>query len=89
VAAHLHRSAPGYTLHLVHWALDRWGTQVNTAAAFPRLGPIDVELAIPDPVQAVTLEPSDIPIPYESRNGLCRFTVPVMKIWQIVGITKV
>jgi hypothetical protein len=86
VAAHLHRSAPGYTLHLVHWALDRWGTQVNTAAAFPRLGPIDVELAIPEPVQAVTLEPSGTPIPYECRNGLCRFTVPGMTIWQIVGI---
>ena len=68
VAAHLHRSTPGYTLHLVHWALDRWGKQVNSAATFPKLGPINVELALPESVRAVTLEPAGTPIPYSSTS---------------------
>jgi len=86
VAAHLHRSAPGYTVHLVHWALDRWGKQVNSAATFPELGPIDVELALCEPVRAVTLEPGGALLPHVSTPGCCRFTVPRMKVWQVVGV---
>ena len=86
VAAHLHRSAQGYTLHLVHWALDRWGKQVNSAATFPRLGPIEVELTIPGSLRAVTLEPDGTQLPHTCTADGCRFTVPGMKIWQVVGI---
>lgn len=87
VAAHLHKSGPGYTLHLVHFALDRWGKIINSAAEFPWLGPIDLEVVIPHPVQAVTLEPGGARIDHQWQNGVCSCTIPRMKVWQIVGIT--
>ncbi len=88
VVAHLHRAAPGYALHLVHWAMDRWGKQVNSALRFPQLGPIAVELAIREPVREVTLLPTGKAIAFEQIDGVCRFTVPGLHVWQMVGVTK-
>jgi hypothetical protein len=86
VAAHMHKMDEGYTLHLIHWALDRWGKQTNSALEFPILGPIDVELSIKDEVKSIALQPQGDTIPYCQKDDVCRFTVPQMKIWQIVVI---
>lgn len=88
VAAHLHHSTPGYNLHLVHWALDRWGKQLNAAASFPMLGPINVELAIPEPVREVTLMPEEKSLAFQQADGVCRFTVPGMHVWQMLALHK-
>src|SRR5439155_23959685 len=54
VAAHLHRVPQGYALHLVHWAIER--AKFNSVAVAPTLGPIEIELCVPEPVQSVTME---------------------------------
>jgi len=89
VAAHLHRSKPGYTLHLVHWAMDRWGRQLNPTAVFPRLGSIKVELAISEPVQQITLEPAGTSVEFDQQNASVRFSVPEMRVWQVIGIALI
>ena len=86
VAAHLYRVAHGYTFHLLHWALERWAKQPNPVADFPTLGPIAVELAIPESVAAVTLEPQGASLRFTWRAGVCRFTVPSLHVWQVVGL---
>ncbi len=86
VAAHLHRLPQGYALHLLHWALDRWGTKPNPAPGFPPLGPITVTARIPEPVQAITLEPAGTPLPFTQADGVCTVTLPGMRVWQVVGI---
>jgi hypothetical protein len=86
VAAHLLRSPQGYTLHLVHWAIERWDKQTNPVAEFPTLVSFEVELAIPERVQQVTLEPAGTAVQFVWKDGLCRFTVPKLKIWQVVGL---
>jgi hypothetical protein len=86
VAAHLHRAARGYTLHLLHWGIERWDKKINSVAEFPRLGKINVELAIRDRVRAVALQPGGKAIAFEQQDGLCRFTVPSMHVWQMVGV---
>jgi len=88
VAAHLHRSPDGYVLHLVHWALDRWGKSVNSARVFPPLGPIEVRLDLPEPVVRVTLQPQGTVLAVRRDAGDCCFTVPGMRIWQMLEITR-
>ena len=86
MAAHLHKTDPGYTLHLVHWAVDRWDTKVNTAADFPTLGPITITLTLEAPPARVTLEPAGTELDFTTEDGRCIFTVPSMHIWQVIGI---
>ena len=86
VAAHLHRTPDGYALHLVHWAIDRWDTKVNTAAQFPTLGPIKVTLALEAPTARVTLEPAGTELDFTTEDERCMFTVPSMRIGQVIGI---
>ncbi len=86
VAAHLHRLPQGYALHLLHWAIERWDKKINPVAEFPTLGPIAVELAIAGPVAEVTLEPSGESLSFICADGLCRFTVPSLHVWQAVGV---
>jgi hypothetical protein len=87
VAAHLHRVPQGYTLHLLHWAVERWERKINPVAEFPALGPLDVEVAAEGPVARVTLEPAGCELPFEMADGVCRFTVPGWRVWQMVGLT--
>lgn len=86
VAAHLHRATRGYTLHLLHWALERWDRKINSVAEFPRLGKINIELAIGEPVRAVVLQPAGKAIRFRQENGVCRFTVPGLHVWQVVAV---
>jgi len=86
VAAHLHRLPSGYALHLVHWAMERWDKKINPVAVFPTLGEIRVEVLVNEPVRRVTLEPSGREIPFEEKSGVCTFTVPGMRIWQLVSL---
>jgi hypothetical protein len=86
VAAHLLKSKHGYTLHLLHWAMERWPKQPNPAASFPNIGPVKVTLRVPERVSEVTLEPGGSRIDFAWSNGTCTFTVPHMKVWQMVGI---
>jgi len=86
VAAHLHRVPQGYTVHLLHWALDRWGRQVNPTAVFPLLGPITVTVRIPASVRQVTLEPSGAPLDFSREDDRYTFTIPAMRVWQVIGI---
>jgi len=87
VAAHLHRIADGYALHLVHWALGRWGRQTDAAADFPPMGAVTVELSIPEPIRRVALEPGDRAVAFEASDGICRFTLPAgWRIWTLAGI---
>jgi hypothetical protein len=86
VAAHLHCVPRGYTLHLLHWALERWDKKINSVAEFPRLGKINVELAIKERVRQVTLQPGGKALTFRQADGTCRFTVPSMHVWQMVGV---
>jgi hypothetical protein len=86
VAAHLHRGPKGQVLHLVHWALDRWGTKVNSALHFPKLGPLTVSLACERPPSRVTRLPDGAPLPWVYEAGRCRFTVPSWQIWQVIHL---
>lgn len=86
VAAQLHRSEPGYTLHLLHWAMERWDKQPNPVAEFPGLGPIEVELVAPERVTSVRLVPSGEELDFTWADGVCRFGVRGMKVWQMVGL---
>lgn len=87
VTAHLHTCAAGYSLHLVQWALDRWGCKVNAAAEFPALGPIDVRLRLERAPRRVRLVPQGTSLPFHGNAaGEWVFTVPAMKVWQLVGV---
>jgi len=86
VAAHLHATPEGRLLHLVHWSLDRWGRQVNSSTRFPRLGSIEVVVAVPGEVTGVTLAPQAQALAFTQADGFCRFTVPGLQIWQVVRI---
>lgn len=86
VAAHLHKARRGYTLHLLHWGIERWDKKINSVAEFPRLGKIKVELSIKERVRAVALQPGGKPIKFKQQDGVCRFTVPGMHVWQMVGM---
>jgi hypothetical protein len=86
VAAHLHRAPKGYALHLLHWAIERWDKKINSVAEFPRLGKISVELAIRERVRAVTLQPGGKAIRFKQSGGVCRFMVPGMHVWQVLGV---
>lgn len=88
VAAHLHRMPDGALLHLVHWALDRRGKAVNPTATFPRLGSLEVALALAFPVAAVQVLPQGESLPFAQHNGTVSFTVPGMRIWQRIGIFR-
>jgi hypothetical protein len=74
-------------LHLLHWAIERWDKKINSVAEFPRLGRIHVELAIEEPVRQVTLQPGGKALTFSQSDGMCRFTVPSMHVWQMVAIT--
>jgi len=87
LAAHLHKTKAGYVLHLLHWAIERWGGKINPVAEFPILGEIDVSLRIPDGVTSVTLEPSGEPLEFLWEEGVCTFTLPRLRIWQAVGVS--
>jgi hypothetical protein len=73
-------------LHLLHWALERWDKKINSVAEFPRLGKINVELAIKERVRQVTLQPGGKALTFRQADGTCRFTVPSMHVWQMVGV---
>jgi hypothetical protein len=88
VAAHVQRTADGYALHLVHWAMDRWGAQANSAAHFPRLGPIIVTHRLPRPVTAATHEPAGTPLTLtQADDGACSLTVPALHVWGLIRLT--
>jgi len=86
VAAHLHRTKNGYTLHMLHWAIERWDGKINPVAEFPTLGELDISLRIPDGVTSVTLEPQGEQLEFLWEDGVCRFTLPRLHIWQVVGV---
>ena len=88
VAAHLHEGERGYLLHLVQWALDRWGEKVNSAPSFPRLGPIRVDLAADHPIQRVRLLPTGDALEHEQTANRCRFTLPTLHIWQAIALER-
>lgn len=86
VAAHLHRTRQGYNLHLVHWAMERWHKQLNPVAEFPTIGPITVELDIPEPVVEVALLPGGETLSFRMVAGRCVFSVPRLHVWQALAV---
>ena len=86
VAAHLHRAPHGSVVHLVHWAMDRWGVKPNPAGAFPRLAPFEVLVRVDRPVQRVMVLPAEEPIDFEQDERTCRIMVPGLHVWSMIAI---
>lgn len=85
VTANLHFNQYGYSLHLLNWAIGRWDRR-NPTAVFPRLGAIDVEVFSGKPIHSIKLQPSDQLISFTQENGICRFTVPSLHVWQLISL---
>ncbi len=84
VAAHLHDLPGGRLLHLVHWSLDRWETQLNSATTFPTLAEINITLRLDEPVESVVCLPSGNNLVFDQKDGGISFTLPRLHIWQVV-----
>jgi hypothetical protein len=86
VAAHLHEIPGGRLLHLVHWALDRWDKQINSATTFPVLAEIKVTLRVEEPVESVACLPDGQELEFTQQDDVVSFTLPRLHIWQVVHV---
>ncbi len=88
VAAHLYEAEDRYILHLVHWAFDRWERGRNSAATFPLLAPITLQLQLRGRIERAIGLPNGEELAYFQSDGICRLTMPSFRIWQVAVLFK-
>ncbi|MBI1390135.1 MAG: hypothetical protein GC154_16965 [bacterium] len=84
----LNRKNGNLNLHLINTAGEHENEKVYVYDEIPFVGPIHLEVRMDKKPKSVTLQPQNKALKYRYRNGVLRFTLPRLELYDIVVIEE-
>jgi hypothetical protein len=71
-------------VHLVNTSGPHEDKNVYAFEEIPAVGPIEIELRLPEPPSRVTRQPAGLEVPFETKGGVIRLVVPSLAIHEVL-----